>query len=83
MQRKSQELHFCFKLFFFFFFFFFFSQSVVLIIILSVKLIRISTLSFMKIIYALTEVLKNLHTHCERNIHVYHKNAKYTKKLLN
>ena len=32
------------------------------------------TLSFMKIIYALTEVLNNLHTYCEINIHAYHKN---------
>ena len=33
------------------------------------------TLSFTKIIYALTEVLKNLHTRCERNIHAYYKNT--------
>ena len=42
-----------------------------MIIILPIKLMRISvfdTLSFTKMIYALTEVLKNLHTHCEGNI---------------
>ena len=33
------------------------------------------TLSFTKIIYGLTEVLKKLHTHCGRNIHAYHKNT--------
>ena len=33
------------------------------------------TVSFTKIIYALTEVLKNSHTHCERNRHAYHKNT--------
>ena len=27
----------------------------------------------MKIIYALTEILKYLHTLCEKNIHAYHK----------
>ena len=33
------------------------------------------SLSFAKIIYALTEVLKNLRSHCERYIHAFHKNT--------
>ena len=33
---------------------------------------------FTNIMYALNEVLKNLHTHYERNIYVYHKKAKNT-----
>ena len=30
--------------------------------------------SFAKLLYALTEVLKNLHTHCEKTVHAYHRN---------
>ena len=33
----------------------------------------------MKIVYALTDILENLHTHCESNIHAYHKNKIYQK----
>ena len=37
--------------------------------------------SKLKIIYALNVVLKNLHTHCKRNIHAYHKIHKNTNIL--
>ena len=58
-----------------------FSQSIVLIIILSVKF------NFWCAINALTEVLKNMHTHCERNIPVLliikiHKNTNTVKPVL-
>ena len=40
-------------------------------------------LSFTKMISALTEVLNNVHTHCERNIHAYHKNTNIYQQTFN